>query len=474
MSEQPEQNANSRPENPYNQPAQVPQGEVPAGQFAPVASYPAPPAPAPLKPATTRADYLMPFLAAFRMVVFLLVAFMAGIFFTIFMQTRTLENTPLEVVQRPILDWSGIPANAHKEWLTLQQTFALIDKNFYEPSKINHKEMIYAAAEAAVAALGDRFTAFNRPVIAKANDDHITGRFVGLGVTPEIREGKYYVKRVISNSPIEKAGIKEGDYLVAINGTRLPGVVSDALSISTQLRGEINTKVKLTFARPAENNKETEYELTRQELIAPSVDAYMLPDNLAYIDMRQVFGSNSMNEFDQKVGALAKDNNPNGYILDLRGNGGGLTDTARQLLGRFLDGGIAYYDNIPTQNVNMRPENVIPNPQLKIYDKPLVVLTDSGTASASEITVGALQDRKRATIIGEKTYGKGVAQYVIRLLDNSALRVTFESWFTPNKTNITDTKGIKPDVEVIPTETERKLGQDPQLDRAIQVLTKPN
>ena len=197
----------------------------------------------------------------------------------------------------------------------------------------------------------------------------------------------------------------------------------------------------------------------------------MLDNNIGYIDMRQVFGSNTMNEFDQKVGALVKNNNPAGFILDLRGNGGGLTDTARQLLGRFLDGGVAYYDDIPTQNVHMRPEDVLTNPDLKIYDKPLVVLTDGGTASASEITVGALHDRKRATISGEKTYGKGVAQYVIDLLDKSALRVTFESWYTPNKTNMTESKGITPDIVVTPTDQQKQLGQDPQLDRAIQYLT---
>lgn len=424
------------------------------------------------KPATTSYDRLNQFLVAFRWGLFMLVAFMAGIFFTIFMQTRSLEGTPLEVVQKPILDWSGIPSDAHKQWLVLQQTFSLIDKNYYEQSKVSHKDMIYAAAEAAVASLGDRFSAFNRPAVAQANSDHISGKFVGLGVTPEIKEGKYYVKRVISNSPIEKAGIKEGDILVAINGNRLPDPITDPVAVSEQLRGEVNTKVKVTFRRPTDNNKDTEYELTRQELIAPSVDATLLSNNLVYIEMRQVFGTNTIAEFDQKVGPLLK-NNPAGYILDLRGNGGGLPDAAKQLLGRFMDGGVAYYEDAPTLNVHMREVDVVTNPEVKLYDKPVVVLTDGGTASASEITVGALHDRKRATIIGQKTYGKGVAQYVIDLLDKSALRVTFENWFTPNKTNLTQAKGILPDIEVVPTDTQNKLGQDPQFDRAIQFLTNP-
>jgi carboxyl-terminal processing protease len=464
MSEQPDTNPQSLAGNEVSQPQNQP--------ATPALNPPVPP-PAPAI-STVRPDRVSLFLGVFRWVFFLLMAFIAGIFFTIFMQTRNLENTPLAVVQKPILDWSGIPADAQPEWLVMQQAFSLVDQNFYEQAKIDHKNMIYAAAEAAVASLGDRFTAFNRPQIAQANDDHITGKFVGLGVTPEIKDGKYVVKRVISNSPIEKAGIKEGDVLVAINGVRLPVPITDPVAVSDQLRGQVNTKVKVTFSRPSDNNKETEYELTRQELIAPSVDAMMIDDNLAYIDMRQVFGSNTMAEFDQKVGALAKNNNPSGYILDLRGNGGGLTDTARQLLGRFMDGGVAYYDDIPTQDVHMRPEDVITSQDVKLYDKPMVVLTDGGTASASEITVGALRDRKRATIIGEKTYGKGVAQYVIQLQDKSALRVTFESWYTPNKTNMTETKGITPDIVVTPTDQQKQLGQDPQLDQAIQFLAKPS
>jgi carboxyl-terminal processing protease len=466
MSEQSDLNTNSRLDS---QPAQP---SLPA----PVSPPDNPPVSSPsayTPPLSPRLERLNRFLVAFRWVLFLLAAFMAGIFFTIFMQTRTLEDTPLAVVQRPILEWSGIPADAHKEWLALQQTFRLVDQNFYEQSKISHKDMIYAAAEGAVASLGDRFTAFNRPVVAKANSDHITGKFVGLGVTPEIRDGKYYVKRIIPNSPIDKSGIKEGDFLVAINGNRLPDPITDPVAISDQLRGEVNTRVKVTFSRPSDNNKETEYELTRQELIAPSVDATLLPNNLVYIEMRQVFGANTMNEFDQKVGPLAK-NNPAGYILDLRGNGGGLPDAARQLLGRFLNGGVAYYEDAPTQNVHMRPVDVVTSPTVQLYDKPLVVLTDGGTASASEITVGALHDRKRATIIGEKTYGKGVAQYVIDLIDNSALRVTFENWLTPDKTNLTQAKGIQPDIQVVPTDTQKKLGQDPQLDQAIQFLTRPS
>ncbi len=398
-----------------------------------------------------------------------ILAFVMGIFFTIIMQTRYLGDTPLAFIQKPILDLSGIPSDAHKEWLALQQSFGLADKYFYDQKKINHKEMIYHAAEAAVESLGDRFTAYNRPVTAKANSDFIKGVYVGVGIVPEIRDGVYVVNRLIDDSPVARAGVKENDLLVAIDGERLPDKIVEVEPITKKLQGEVGTKIKLTFRRPSDNNRETEYELTRTQLIRPSVDARLLPNNIVYIEMKTVFGENTMKEFDQKVGSLAKDN-PAGYILDMRDNGGGSVETARQLLGRFLENGVAYYEDAPAVNKHMLPVEVANNGSLKLFDKSLVVLVNGNSASATEITAAALHDRQRAKIIGEKTYGKGSAQYVLPLEGDSALRVTFEHWFTPNKVNLYDSKGIQPDIQVVPTEDERKQGKDPQLDRAVQEL----
>ncbi len=449
---------------PHNSPSPSPNGASLNGMAAPDEMTQA--AIPPLAPARSRrGNFKMTFIGIYIFVM----SFLAGIFFTIFMQNNFLQGTPLEAIQRPILDLSHIPADAHKEWLAFQESFTVADRYFYGRDKIDHKEMVYAAAEAAINVLGDRFTAFNRPQIAKANSDFISGKFVGIGVTPEIRDGRYLIKRLIDGSPAQKAGIKEGDALVAINGERLPDKMIDFGPVSEKLRGEIGNRIKVTFQRPADNNKETEYDLVRAELINPSVDARLLPNNIVYIEMTRVFGENTMKEFDEKVGALAK-NNPAGYVLDLRGNGGGSTETAKQLLGRFLDGGVAYYEDIPYQDVHLRPANVINNSELKLFDKPLVILVDGGSASASEITAAALHDRKRGILIGEKTFGKGSAQLVVPLKGNAALRVTSEHWFTPDKINLYDTKGIKPDIEVIPTEAQKKANQDPQLDRAVQYI----
>lgn len=451
---------NFKPANPYENPV-TPQIPTTNGL-----KPPAPPAPA----TPAQSDSNGKIAAIVSSIIIFVAAFIAGIFFTIVMLSNSFSGTPLEFVQKPVLSMAGVPEDAQKEWLAFQRSFKLIDRYFFQKDKINHKEMIYHAAEAAVESLGDRFTLFTRPEVAKANSDFLAGRYVGIGITPEIRDGEYMVKRLIKDSPADKSGIKSGDFLTAINGEAVPAKLSNesAVTISEKLRGEVNSKLKVSFRRPTDNNKVTEYELTRSELTRPSVYVETLQDNYIYIEMKQVFGNNTVKEFDEAIEPFLK-NNPSGFILDLRSNGGGSVTAAKEMLGRFLDGGVAYYEDSPANDVNMHPVDVVTSKDIKIYDKPLVVLVNGGSASASEITVAALRDRKRATVIGEKTYGKGVAQYVIPLEDKSALRVTFEQWFSPNKSSINGA-GIKPDIEVVPTETQLKLNQDPQLDRALQFL----
>ena len=400
-----------------------------------------------------------------------IVAFVGGILFTIFLLTHSMANTPLSFIQQPILAASGIPADDMDDWLNLEQSFQYIDKYYYQQDAVHHKEMLYSAAEAAIAQVGDRFTAFNRPAVASVNNGNISGKYVGIGIVGQLQNGRYTVKEVVDPGPAAEAGIQGGDILVAVGGITISTDITDVATISTQLQGQENTQVKVSFERPSDNNKVTDYTLTRRQIIAPSVEAYMLPNTtIAYIGMNKVFGENTMAEFDQKVGALAK-NNPTGYILDMRDNGGGLITTAQQLLGRFLPDGIAYYKDAPAKDIHMEAVNLIPSTGLKLYDKPLVILVNGNSASATEITTAALRDRQRATVIGQQTYGKGSAQDVIALLDGSYLRVTVEHWFTPNKINMYDSKGIKPDIEVGPAnQAQIQAGQDPQLDRAVQFL----
>jgi carboxyl-terminal processing protease len=429
------------------------------------------------QPGTAPVEYRMPKPMKIQLIlgsIFLSVSFfLIGIVFTVLMINIPFDGGPLNAVQRPILSAVNIPPDAHRQWLNISQTFSLIDRYFYEPDKINHKEMTYAAAQAAANYLGDPFTQFVPPQRSKELSDNLSGQRVGIGILAQYNteERNISIKEVFENSPAEKAGLKGDDIFWKVN-SQLVTITGDSAkdleALTSVLRGEKGTKVNLTVRRPSENNREIDFEITRDEFIRPSVTVKLLPEKIGYISIN-VFGNNTVKEFDQKVKKLI-DDGATGLVLDLRNNGGGLVDTSKALLARFLNGGVAYYADIPSENVKYRAENVSSNNEgLQLYDIPLVVLVNKDSASASEITAGALRDRNRAPLIGQRTYGKGVAQYVLPLLDGSTARITFERWYTPAKIDISRL-GLEPNIAVAQTQEDINAGKDPQLDRAMQFL----
>jgi carboxyl-terminal processing protease len=400
------------------------------------------------------------------------VAFFLGIIFTIFMQNTPFDDGFLNLIQKPILSASNIPTDAHRQWLDLSQTFTLIDRYYYERDKIKHKDMTYAAAQAVANSLGDPFTQFVPPERSAELSQNLSGQQVGVGIITQYNQDKTItIKEVFESTPAEKAGLKVGDIFLKVGGQELTQTGDsnkDLTQLTTLLRGDKGTKVTVTLRRPSENNRELDIEITRDSFIRPSVTVKMLPDNIGYINI-SVFGSNTIKEFDQKVKRLT-DAGAIGLVLDLRNNGGGLVDTAKDLLARFVNGGVAYYADIPSDNVKFRTENVAENKGgLKLYDIPLTVLVNKDSASASEITAGALRDLNRAPLIGQRTYGKGVAQYVVPLFDGSTARITFEKWYTPAKIDISK-QGLQPNIVVNQTQDDISAGRDPQLDRAVKFL----
>ncbi len=405
-------------------------------------------------------------------------SFMLGIIFTVFMTTHAFNDGLLKEIQRPILVASRIPADAHSQWLDLEQTFNYIDQFFYNRDKIDHTKMIWTAAEAAASALGDPFTLFRKPELAKIDQENLAARRQGggLGVYLALKNKQLVLNQILPGNAAEKAGLQAGDVVLKINDT--PVVLTgddnkDLDALGKQLRGDIGTTVQISVRR-ANTSQIFDINITRAEVITPPVLTRLVGENqdTGYISVT-TFGPDTIRQFDEKVSELEK-SNPAYYVLDLRGNGGGLVDVAQKLLGRFLDGGVAFYRTIPYQQVNYQPENVI-NDQAgpKIFNKPLVVLINGGTASASEITAGALQNRLRAHLIGEKSFGKGLAQYVLDLPSKASVRITFEQWFTPNKIDLTQTKGLPPDIEIQNKQEDINSGRDPQLDRAISYLHNP-
>jgi carboxyl-terminal processing protease len=412
-----------------------------------------------------------------------LLSFMAGIVFTLHMQNTVINDGILKPFQEPILRASNIPVEAHKEWVSFTRAVGYLNQFYYEREKIDFKKIIQDAGKGAFAAVGDPFTEFVPPKESKARSDVITGnRGSGIGVIAQIRNGKVVFEDVYVLNPADNAGVKTADVLLKIDDKEVVLTGDDKKDLETltsQLRGEANTKVKLTLQRPSENDRVLDLEVTRGNIVAPSVRVKLEANNIGYIKV-SVFGENTLKEFDMLVKRLL-DQNAQSFVLDLRDNGGGLVTTSTGLIARFIENGTAFYAQVPYKGKDLREEKIADiKDGLKLYDKPLVVLVNKYSASASEIVAGALQDRNRAALIGDKTYGKAVAQSIYSLFDGSdtacskkdcsTARITFEKWLTPvTKTDISK-GGLAPNINLPRTEEQIKAGQDPQLERALKFL----
>jgi carboxyl-terminal processing protease len=262
-------------------------------------------------------------------------------------------------------------------------------------------------------------------------------------------------------SPAEAAGLKSGDMIIKIDGKDMTGI-DPSVALQSVL-GPAGTPVTLTIQR-GENQEILEFTINRAKIDLPSVTGKMLDNNIAYIAI-STFGDNTTNLLKQYLQDLLK-NNPKGLILDLRYNTGGYVTTAIEVVSQFIPKGIVMYEQ--EGNGNETTYEAIPGGLAT--EIPLVVLVNEGSASASEITAGAIQDYGRGPLVGVTTYGKGSAQNWIPLSDNEgAVRITIAHWFTPKHRQINKV-GLTPDYVVPITDADIKAGKDPQLDKAIELL----
>jgi carboxyl-terminal processing protease len=267
----------------------------------------------------------------------------------------------------------------------------------------------------------------------------------------------------IPGGPAEAAGVKANDVIVAIDGKDVASMAK--ADRTTPIRGPEGTSVRLTIRRPGTPGT-IDITVTRQKINIPAVTLDVMPNSIAHITVT------AFNDFtNAQLDTILKqvqDQHLKGIVLDLRNNGGGYVDGAQQLLGRFLpeDSVAMLEDRRPTGGA-LTPLLVKNNgPQL--LDLPMVMLVNGGTASASEIVAGSLQDYGRATLVGTKTFGKGSEQEVTSLADGSSVRITVANWYTPHQ-RVIQKEGLTPDVVVDKPDTT-PAAQDPQLDKAVQVL----
>ncbi len=338
------------------------------------------------------------------------------------------------------------------------EVWRLVQQNYYGelPSM---QEVTYAAIRGMIEALGDEYSAFFEPQVAAIMQEDATGEFQGIGAFVDLdEEGKVLIVDVFDDSPAEKAGLRANDRIVKVDDVSVVGLtLYEAIHL---IRGPAGSRVKLLIER--EGVEPFEVTVTRARLEIPITESEMRDDGIGYIRLYE-FGAATASERLESDLKKILSHNPRGVILDLRGNPGGMLDQALKVADLFLDDG-----TIAIERWN-GGEEVFKSRSGDIGERvPLVVLVNKGSASASEIVAGALQDRGRAILIGETTFGKGVVQRIFTLDDGSELWVTAARWFTPNDRAIHGT-GLVPDI-VVPWPEDTEEDVDPQLDRAVEYL----
>ena len=350
----------------------------------------------------------------------------------------------------------GIKASADTlDTAVLQQAFRELKANY--DGSLDAGKLTDGAARGMVAAAGDRYTVFMDKEEAEQFNKDLRGEISGIGCEIGVRGDRATVLRVLADSPAQAAGMKAGDIFVSVNGEAVEGL--DATTVASKVRGEKGTTVKLVMQRGEEQK---EFTITRAQVTDASV-RWSIDNGI---------GTITMSRFDDDTGRLAtqaatefKAQGVKGVVLDLRGNGGGYLSAAVNVAGIWLDNKVVVTEkaNGKVTGTEKTGSNAL------LGGMKTVVLVNGASASASEIVAGALQDHKAATIVGEKTFGKGTVQKVVNLLDGRLLKVTIARWYTPNGKNITK-EGISPDTKVELTSEDANAGRDPQLEAAINQL----
>ncbi len=351
---------------------------------------------------------------------------------------------------------------------SVQKTYQELKLNY--DGKLDEAALIDGASRGLVAAAGDQYTVFMDAKEAQAFNDDLSGN-IGGGIGAEIgsRNNLPTIIRILPGNPAEKAGLLAGDVIIAVNDE--PSADWTATKAAEKIRGAVDTTVKIKVMRASE---EKNFTITRATISNPSVQS----------SVSNGIGILTIGRFDDETSSLARkaaaefrNQNVRGVVLDLRGNGGGYLNSAQDVSGLWLNNQVVVSERTNGKVVDELKSGT----NAILAGIPTVVLVNGGSASASEIVAGALQDHKAATLIGEKTFGKGTVQKVINLSGSGTLlydasnaggpllKVTIARWYTPNGKNITK-EGISPDQTIELKAEDANAGRDPQLEAAKKKL----
>lgn len=343
---------------------------------------------------------------------------------------------------------------------------SLIDKYYME--EVDQEDLAEGIYKGLLESLNDPYSCYYTEEEYKALMESSSGIYCGIGalVTQDAKTGVISIVKPFLEGPAHEAGILPGDIVYKVNGEEVTGV--DLSEVVSKMKGKEGTKAKITIIREGKNDP-IDLSITRKMIEVPTIEYEMLDNKIGYIAVSE-FDEVTAKQFKEAIKDLDKQGQV-GLIVDLRNNPGGLLSTVVDMLDRLLPKGLIVY----TEDKYGKKEEEFSDDKEK-FDKPLVVLINENSASASEIFAGAIQDYKLGTIVGTNSFGKGIVQSIIPLTDGTAIKVTVSKYYTPNGKNIHGI-GIKPDVEIeLKEELRNKVviekDKDNQLKKGIEIIEK--
>lgn len=373
----------------------------------------------------------------------------------------TTTDTPTQqFTSAPAVTSTTAPADLEKLFKPFWEAWNIVHEQFVD-QPVDDLQLMQGAIRGMLDSLGDPHTGYMTPEEYDQATMPLDGSYTGIGAWVDTSGEYLTIISPMAGSPAETAGVKSGDQIIAVDGVDV--TQTDPSVVLQSVLGPEGTTVVLTVYRP-ESNETLDFSIVRAHITIPSIESRMLDENIAYIYLA-TFGENSAQDLIDALTTLLAEN-PRGLILDLRDNSGGYVDTAIEIISQFLPNGTVMIEKLGTGEEI--PFEVIPGGIAT--EIPMVVLVNGGSASASEIAAGAIQDYERGLIVGTTTYGKGSVQNWIPLNnDQGAVKVTIARWLTP-KGRLIHEVGLTPDYVVELTEEDIEAGVDPQLDKAIELL----
>lgn len=401
--------------------------------------------------------------------VLLLAGLLMGISFTVGLAAGISLPSSVSLPKLPLLSEKPLantpdatPQSVDREELfaPFWQAWELVHENYVD-QPVDDVLLMQGAIRGMLDALGDPYSGYLTKDEYQQANAPLRGEYEGIGAWVDTTGKFLTIISPMEGSPAEKAGLKAGDQIIAVDGEDVTGM--DPQLVLRRVLGPAGTTVRLTILREGEEEP-FEVSIVRQKITLETVSGEMLDNNIAFIKITQ-FGEQTDRDLRAKLRELLR-NDPVGIILDLRNNPGGYLNTAINVTSQFIGDGVIMYEQYGDGEkitYQARPGGLA-------TDIPLVVLVNEGSASASEITAGAIQDHGRGLLVGTKTFGKGTVQTWRELqADAGAVKITIARWLTPNERQING-EGLMPDVVVEITEEDVKENRDPQVEKAVELL----